>query len=415
MSTEAATTGSESAPRRIELIDALRGFALLGIIVVNVTFVASAFKAVGLADPDFAGTATDIVNWLVAIFFETKFYLLFSFLFGYSFTIQLESARRRGADFRARFLRRLLGLAVLGFAHAILLFLGDILVTYALMGLILLALRGLEPKRALQVAAGVLLVTAAIYGLIGLAALDSPEEFREKPAELALGVEEDEAAYSGSAGDVLDAQVADAADSIIGILLIQGPSALAMFLVGLAAGKLRALHEPERFRRLWKPMLLIGLAVGIPGGGLYAWGTIEAAMNHPARELFALAAALLLAPFLTAAYVAAFALSTHTGGGRLIQSALAPAGRMALTNYLLQSFVLAFIFTGYGAGLIGQVSPLGAIAIAFGVFLLQLPASAWWLKRFRYGPLEWVLRAFTNLAWPRWRVDRPAESQVTGR
>jgi uncharacterized membrane protein YeiB len=300
-----------AAPPRIELIDALRGFALLGIIVVNVTFFASAFKLTGLADPNYSDAISDVTRWLFTIVFETKFYLLFSLLFGYSFTIQLESARRREVSFRSRFLRRLLGLAVLGVAHAILLF--------------------------------------------------------------------------------------------------QRPGAMAMFLIGLAAGKVRALHNPERFAQPWRPMLLIGLAVGIPGGLLYAWGTVEAAMNDPARQILTTAADVPLAPFLTAAYVAAFALSTRTGAGLRLQGALAPAGRMALTNYLMQSLVLAFVFTGYGAGLIGKVAPLGAVGIAIGIFLLQLPLSAWWLSRYRYGPLEWLLRAFTNLEWPGWQaacIDR---------
>jgi len=268
----------------------------------------------------------------------------------------------------------------------------------------------LEPRKALRVAAGVLIVTALIYGLFGLAALDSPEEFREDTTQLAIDAEETEAGYRGEISSVIETRVGQIGEAIAIVLLFQGPGALAMFLVGLAAGKLRALHEPERFAHLWKPMLLVGLAVGLPGGVFYAWGTVDGAMNEPARQLFAIAGDVLLAPFLSAAYTAAWALSTRTVTGRRVQGALAPAGRMALTNYLTQSLVLAFIFTGYGAGLIGEVSPLGAIAIAFGVFLVQLPISAWSLNRYRYGPLEWLLRAFTNLEWPSWRAGPRQEA-----
>jgi uncharacterized protein len=262
----------------------------------------------------------------------------------------------------------------------------------------------MEPRKALRVAAGILIVTAAIYGLLGLAALDSPGDFREDTATLAIDSQEAEAGYQGDVGEVIETRVGQIGEAIAIILLFQGPGAMAMFLIGLAAGKVRALHDPERFAQLWRPMLLIGLAVGIPGGLLYAWGTVEAAMNDPARQILTTAADVLLAPFLTAAYVAAFALSTRTGAGRRLQGALAPAGRMALTNYLMQSLVLAFVFTGYGAGLIGKVAPLGAVGIAIGIFLLQLPLSAWWLSRYRYGPLEWLLRAFTNLEWPGWQA-----------
>ncbi|GAB3842755.1 DUF418 domain-containing protein [Dactylosporangium cerinum] len=93
----------------------------------------------------------------------------------------------------------------------------------------------------------------------------------------------------------------------------------------------------------------------------------------------------------------------HTTGGARIAATLAPAGRMALTNYLSQSLLCVLLFTGAGLGLIGTVPPLGVLAIAFAIFAAQLPVSAWWMRRHRYGPVEWLLRAVTNAEWPAWR------------
>jgi len=125
---------------RIQDIDALRGFALLGILIVNITFAASGFPIHVAQDPAYQSWLDHAVHWVSATFVDMKFYLLFSFLFGYSFQLQMEAAQRAGASFRPRMLRRLGGLFVIGALHAIFLITGDILSVYALIGLALLAM-----------------------------------------------------------------------------------------------------------------------------------------------------------------------------------------------------------------------------------------------------------------------------------
>ncbi len=134
-----ATMATTHTPPRVEIIDALRGFALLGIVLVNVGYFASAWHGLGVPDPAAQGPIDGALTFLVKTLAETKFYLLFSLLFGYSFTIQMESARRSGRALAAAFSRRLLALFVLGAGHAVLLFNGDILGTYAVMGAVLLS------------------------------------------------------------------------------------------------------------------------------------------------------------------------------------------------------------------------------------------------------------------------------------
>ncbi len=386
--------------RRIELVDGLRGFALFGIIVVNVGFFASTWS--GISDPNFSGATSDAARALVKFLFETKFYLLFSFLFGYSFTIQMDSAAGKGVPFGRRFSRRLIGLFILGLAHGLLFFSGDILMIYALAGVVLFLVRNWKPRRALIVAAGLLVLASIVWGLLGLEAHGDPEPFRSDPVELTAEAEELEAGYgSNDPGTVIDTRSGELGEIFFLLLLIQGPSALAMFLVGLAAGRVKALHEPDRFRSLWKRMLWVGLLLGLPAAAFYAWAGADPALADPARELFALSVDILLAPTLTGAYVAAFILARRTNVGERLIRGLAPAGRMALSNYLFQSLALALIFTGYGLALVGRVSPAVAVLIAIAVYAIQTWLSAIWLRRHRYGPLEWILRAFTNWSWPR--------------
>lgn len=165
---DAATSSSpnESSPGREHAIDALRGFALLGILVVNAASFASTYFGVGVPDPAFSSPVDHAVRWLVSLVFETKFYLLFSLLFGYSFALQMDSARHSRDAFAPRMLRRLLGLLLLGVAHAWLLFSGDILVTYALLGLLLLAMRNLRPGAAVALALVLLLLVSSGWGLL---------------------------------------------------------------------------------------------------------------------------------------------------------------------------------------------------------------------------------------------------------
>ncbi len=386
----------------MELIDGLRGFALLGIIVVNVGFFASTWF--GVTDPAFDGFGSDAARAFVSFLFESKFYLLFSFLFGYSFTIQLDSAARKGVKFRRRFGRRLVGLFLLGLGHGLLFFTGDILMIYALAGIVLLLVRNWKPRRALLVGGGLLMVTAFVWASLGLAALEDPQPFRSDPTELAREAETLEAGYASTDVDtVLSTRRGELGDTFLLLLLIQCPSALAMFLIGLAAGKARLLHEPGRYLRLWRRLLLFGLLLGLPAAAFYAWAGGEGSLQEPARELFALSLNVLFAPALAGAYMAAFVLARDSRVGAGLINVLAPAGRIALSNYLLQSIVLSLIFTGYGLGLVGQVSPISAVLIAIALFAALAWLSAIWLRTHRYGPAEWILRAFTNWSWPAWR------------
>lgn len=174
-----------------------------------------------------------------------------------------------------------------------------------------------------------------------------------------------------------------------------------MFLFGMIAGRHEMLARPRPHEPLLRRLTTLGFIVGLPGALLYALSSTFLAGTPWA--VAGLALGLLTAPFLAGAYLALGLRLFETAFGQRIRAALAPAGRMALSNYLMQSLLCALIFYGYGLRLIGQLSPFIVFVIGLTIFTVQLLLSRWWLERHVYGPVEWLLRAMTLATWPRWR------------
>ncbi|MFE1552154.1 DUF418 domain-containing protein [Streptomyces sp. NPDC058718] len=391
----AGPSTTRAAPR-LAHVDALRGFALLGILVVNIGYLASAYHGTGIEDPGFDTPLDAAVRWLVAVFFEAKFFLLFSFLFGYSFTLQLDSAARSGAAFAPRFLRRLAGLFVLGALHAVLLFPGDILTTYAVLGLVLLAARRLRPRTAVRSAVVLFAVTAAAYVLLALAVHAAGGGGADPGA--AAGAERAAEALRGGPASVIGAHLDQLPDVAFLLVFFQAPAALAAFLLGLAAGRGRVLGDLARHRRTLVRLQWAGFTVGLLGGLVYAHASLVSPGG--AYQILALGIDVVTAPLLAAAYAATVLRLAVGRHGERVTAALGPVGSVTLTGYLAQSLVCALLFTGYGAALVGRVAPPGVLAMALALFAAQAAGARWWLRRYRYGPLEWLLRAWTTLTLP---------------
>ncbi len=382
-------------------VDALRGFALFGILTVNVWAFASAYFGSGVNDPAFGSALDQAVRFIVALFFETKFYLLFSFLFGYSFTLQMTAAERAGVAFRPRMIRRQLGLLAIGIAHGTLLFHGDILSTYAVLGLVLLALRSISPARAVESAILLIALSGVAWILLGLATI--AESAATDVAAVHAQATETTAAFRGSIATVMSEHAALLPGTLAFVLLLQGPSAMAMFLLGFAAGRRRLLADVDALRPRLHRILRVGLPIGLGGSAVYAYLRVFHPGFDDALFGFGLGIDLLTAPFLTATYVALALLAFQRSAGRRVAGILAPAGRSALSNYLLQSLVCGVVFTAYGLGLIGKLPPLAVLGLVPAIFGAQLALSAWWLRAHPYGPLEWLLRALTIASRPPWR------------
>ncbi|MEV4363486.1 DUF418 domain-containing protein [Nonomuraea sp. NPDC004186] len=377
-------------------MDALRGFALLGILVVNIAFLASGYRMAGMAEPAFQSPLDWTVRFTVTLLVENKFYLLFSFLFGYSFTLQVDSAARQGRPFGPMFLRRLAGLLLIGLAHAVLLFPGDILTTYAAVGLALLIFRKLRPKAAVVLAVMLTAMLALGFVLLALLAtfgLDMGGTVADSAAEATKA----DTALAASALQIISEHLRKLSLIIVFRVLFQGPAVLAACLIGLAVGKLGAMRDLSAHTGTLRKLQWTGFTVGLAGAFIYTTSAWHGTMH----KFWGEAVDLVTAPLLAAAYAATF-LRVLPYMPRIARALAAP-GRMALSNYLAQSLICSLIFTGYGLALVDRVSPPLEVLIALGVFVCQVFYSHWWLKRHRYGPVEWLLRFLTY-----WRKPGPS-------
>ncbi|MGO4617534.1 DUF418 domain-containing protein [Nocardia sp. 2YAB30] len=381
--------------RRIAEVDILRGFGLFGILITNVTVATTLWSFTGTDDdprPRFQGPVDQALRGLVDALFAGRFYLIFAFLFGYSFTLQIAAAQRAGASANARLLRRCAALLTVGLAHVFLLWIGDILTLYAYLCLTLITLKDLGPRTAVITGAGLYTAWCAWAFLpggggtiFGLATF--------------FGINRIHDGYAGNAGDAFANQMWLAPAFIALIWLTQGVTSLGMFLIGMAAGKRELFADRETVAR-WAPRALAGgMAIGLPVSAL----TFAGALNWIRPPAFWVGVQELVNPLMTFAYIAGVLCLTRSARTARVIVGLAPAGRMAASNYIGQSIVLMVVYTGYGFALVDAVPPAVVLGIALLTYVAQLALSAWWLGRFRYGPVEWLLRAATYLQVPAWR------------
>ena len=358
-------------------VDFVRTAALLGICVVNMTFlglpVEAAFRPPEASGDRFAAFAVEAL-------FQAKFFLLFSFVFGWGMHIQALSAQRAGVSFAGRYGRRLAGLALLGCLHAVLVFTGDILLLYALLGLLIWPLRGLPPWALMRIAAGA--VPVAVAAMLVLALL-LPEEM---PAGLGVGL-------GGSYFDATYARLADWPATFGFLLLFQGPLAFGAFAAGLAAAKSDFFSagspgQAALFRAA--PWLII---IGLPLNMVYAAamsGFIPENLDWLVLAGFVAIAA--GAPMLSAAYLAAFLRLSRLSA---LPAVLVRAGRNSLSAYVAQGVIAGLVFGGYGLGLFGALGQATLAGLGLAVALVAMVAVGLVAGRFGRGPLEAVLRRMT--------------------
>ena len=372
-----------SQPRQA-LPDQLRGFALLGIIVVNMPFLA--VSNVGTWELQLSNLSDKMVAFLIVALAQGKFYLLFAFLFGYSLTLILKSSSTNSIN---RYLRRLIGLAVLGAGHAYLFFIGDILMSYALLGLVLLLFIGRSTRTVLFASAFSYVIGLALLALVFLETLratDSAGGFITNPTSL-------DDAIKGSFIDSVVGRANALPEALLVQVVINWFPALSMFLLGLAAGRVGLLTDPAKHKGLWRSCFIVGVAVGLPAGITSAWLALVPEDPTGVYGIAGVVVGFALAPALSAGYVGAIALVSH----RRFMSYAEPAGRMSLTGYLGESILLAAIFCGWGLGLFGVLSLTHALLVALGVWIALEIFAKQWLRSFAYGPFEWILRSWSNL------------------
>ncbi|GGA70277.1 transporter [Arenimonas soli] len=401
---------------RIQALDAIRGFALLGILLMNIEGMAGPLMAsMSGVDPALSG-ADRWVDTAIYLVVQGKFFPLFSMLFGMGFAIMLARAQAAGRPFVGVYLRRVLALLAIGLAHALLVWSGDILVTYALMALVmLLFFRGTPQSRLPKWGIALMLAPVMLslaFGLLGSAMQAMPEEARagfeasmaEQAQAMAAQIEAQRQAYgSGSFAEATTQRIDDFL-SMIGFIVIYGAFILGLFLIGAWFARSGAIARPAEHARLFTRLRWVALPVGLAMVLVSYW--LEPAMDFgrlDIRASTAQALQMLGGAVMALSYLAWVVRALEAPATAGLFGLLGPAGRMALTNYLLQSIVASLVFFGYGLGYFEQLPRAWQPVCVFAFFALQVALSHWWMARFRFGPAEWAWRAATYLNLPAMR------------
>lgn len=368
------------AEERVPVLDILRGFALLGILVVDILAFAGPYGLPGYVPPDALHWYDSLAKSLVAHLAEGKFYIIFSFLFGVGFSLQLARTEAQGGDIAPLYRRRLWVLLGLGILHSVLLWTADILRVYALLGFALLAFRTRRERTVKVWACGFFLLSIAL-SVVGHAT----EGSSGIPGVDVVGMART-AYHSSSYLDVLLFQALSCPASWIIILVSQGPAVMALFLVGLLVGNS---GFPERLREnelVLTRIFCAGLLAALGAGSL---------LRLTASPWLGAMGAAVAAPALALAYMSGLAWLSLDHTAAQILNPLGKVGRMALSNYVLQSLICTLLFDGFGFALYEKVNRAGLLGIAILIYLAQVVISVAWLGRFRFGPVEWLLRSLT--------------------
>jgi uncharacterized protein len=395
-----------SASERHEILDVLRGFALYGVLLANLVWLTTD-KVLSDARLEQLPTATvdPIARAFVAFFIDGKFYTLFAFLFGLGFSLQMHRAERRGAGIVPVYIRRLSVLLFIGGAHIALLWYGDILVMYALLGFVLLLFRRAQSKLWLVVLALVL----ALFARTAFTAYHATTSLQGGPSTVSEAEQDAKTkdahlvAFLSGYPQVVRENVRIYWNDLFvrGVLWFALPAIFARFLLGLYAGKRRleeqvAQYLPRMRRALpWLAGIgVVGNAVGVAHLWLEHEQHVELSSSWWAVATIPLVEAGILA--LSAVDVCGVCMLYYRSSRwqkRLSQ--LGPVGRMALTNYLTHSVLYLVLFTGAGFGLLGRVGPTVCLVLSVAIFSAQVVVSGWWLRRYRFGPAEWAWRTVT--------------------
>ena len=386
---------------RIDELDGLRGFAIFGILLINI----QVFSGYGFIGPEGrSGLAFNehdaTLQSILDVFVRAKFYSLFSLLFGYSFFML---AQKAGDGMARLHFRRLTGLIVIGLLHTVLLWPWDILLLYGLTGLLLVPFLT-RPAGAMAGWGIGMLVVVGILRWFG-PAIGLPEG----RGELAIRLLQENvpALAGGSYAEVLRANFVLTVSVFIEWLQDLRPlRVLGMFLLGAAAALLQLADRDNRHKRLLRVAAAAGLLIGLALALTEVFVEPESALQ---RFGYTLADAV-AAPLLAIGYAALLVLWWHRNGtlAAAVRAALAPVGRMALTNYLLHSVVCVPLFYGFGAGYFAELSLAVLLLIAVALFVAQMVLSALWLSIFRQGPIEWLWRWQISGSRPQFRKSKGA-------
>jgi uncharacterized protein len=405
------------AAERVQLLDVLRGVALFGVFLANLTLfagptlMATEQQLLSLPTAPMDFVLRDLIDWLVA----DKANTLFAFLFGLGFYMQMQRLEARGADFDVIYLRRLFVLLVIGVVHLLFVWTWDILHLYALAGFVLYAMRDASNRD--------LLAIGVILAFLGRTASETLAEFTP------LGSWTGESAGYDDASVLVRQQISESGDYIgvmknffdwividyvsSGMILGWLCYALGRFLIGAWVGRHGWIARARDFLPQWKRLALWSLPLGLLlEGAAVVLADSSLLPDGEHRDYLGEMLHLFSVPVLALGYVSGLVTIFQSPRGAKWLAPFAWIGRMALTNYLTQSFVISFVLFGVGPGLAlaGRIGTCALTGIVVLAYALQMLFSRWWLGRFAYGPAEWLWRALTYGEFPAWRATRAGDS-----
>jgi uncharacterized protein len=385
---------------RILSLDVLRGFAVCGILVVNIQVFA--MITASLQNPIAFGDLTGL-NYVAAlftrVFAQGKFWTIFSLLFGAGIWLMTDKLKEKGKKPARIHYRRMLWLFLIGLLHAYVLWYGDILVTYALCGMLVYLFRNLSPKKLLIIGLVGVCLCSGILGLFEWSLPHWPQELLEQqlknwqPGEEAIA--DEIAIYQGGWWKQMEHRVPFTLSfQVSSFLIFMLWSAGGLMLIGMAFFKWGILSA-KKSKAFYRNMLIVGAAIGLP---LALWGWIIGSRHNWAFEYAMFKGTQFNywgSLFLSLAYIAGIMLIWRSNLLPRFTRSLAAVGRMAFTNYLMHTLICTTLFYGHGFGLFGKINRTGQFLIVFLILAFQVWLSPLWLKHFRFGPFEWLWRSLT--------------------
>lgn len=371
--------------------DVLRGFALLGILVVNIQFMGLS-SAEGARGDWTLGFANGSATFLVASIFMGKFYLLFSFLFGYSsnYIIRGEPANR------TRWIKRCLVLIALGALHFTFLWHGDIIFIYGVFGLLLIPFFFRADQTLKIWTRVVFFASSTLILLVGALVYISERYFPEESYQALMDSKLDEVLLNGTFQDSISARLELWIYNITTGIFLQGGLAFAAFLLGLRLARSQFLSSPidtKKNSKLMKIGLLLGAPIQIVSAAMLV-SNEQSAEPSEAIHVLALFVSFIAAPLLSMFYVGLIRKMVEEKPHLVLW--IKPAGKVSLTIYISQSVITSMIFAPWGLGLFQDLDTWQVLLLAFGIWLLLVYLASIWLKRFKQGPLEKFLDALTR-------------------
>jgi uncharacterized protein len=408
MQLEAQRVGPVSLSERILFIDVLRGMALFGILAANMRAFFAPLDVYGNIGVLFHGHADVAAQFFIDALIQGKFITIFSFLFGLGFAMQMSRAEARGVRFLGFYPRRLLALALFGLIHGLLIWAGDILLTYALSGAILLLFRKRQQKTLLWWAGGLFslpIVLSSIFLTIYYSRFRRPWMV-PKPTDLKKMYGIVNIYAHGTVRQIMAQNWVEWKQQLPFELF--AIYATALFLLGMWVWRAGIVQRLDEYRPVLKRVcgwcLPIGLIINI-----YV-GVIKIVIPPDKVSLWNWSVGVLFLPgshILSAGYVSGLALLFMHEDWRRRLLPFAAVGRMALTDYLMQSVVCTLFFYHYTTGLYGRVGPALGLVPTFILYGAQIVFSNWWLNRYRFGPMEWLWRGMTYGKFPSMHKEEP--------